>query len=353
MENVIYNLASGRHSASLKISVACLLELGHLSDKLREVGVESSLVPRMIPGFSIVYPRRLIRFIQESGCDIVHTHSGCWSKVAAACARIPGMKLIYTEHGRGFPDSKQQIFLDRIAMRSTDKVVAVGDSLKGYLIRTVKLPEGKVVTIRNGVDTERFKPSTEREEVRRELGYSHNNVVIGIVARLAPVKNHRLLINAFRIVAGKCPEARLLIVGDGALRADLESMVSQFLLNEKVTFVGDRSDVPRLLTGIDISTLSSRSEGTSLTLLEAMSSGLPVVATAVGGNPAIIEDRVNGFLTDLDEETYAERLDTLIQSPELRIRMGEKARQTVIDDWSAKKMIIAYQELYQGLIGGR
>lgn len=98
MENVICNLASGRDSAKLEISVACLQELGHLSDKLRQFSVESSLVPRMIPGFSIVYPYRLIRFISKLGCDIVHTHSGCWYKVAAACARIPSMKLIYTEH---------------------------------------------------------------------------------------------------------------------------------------------------------------------------------------------------------------------------------------------------------------
>ncbi|MCP4631412.1 MAG: glycosyltransferase [candidate division Zixibacteria bacterium] len=355
MENVIYNLASGRDHSRYDISVGCLNEMGHLSEKLKSDGVESFLIPKMIPGISMFYPRQLIKFIKKSGCDIVHTHSGCWAKVAAACAQISSVKLIYTEHGRTFPDPKFMIWQDRLAIRSTDMVVTVGDTLKEYMVDTVGLPAEKVMTIFNGIDTDRFKPSEDiRKSVRNEFGYSDENVVISIVARLAPVKNHRFLIDAFSEVVRKHPEARLLIIGDGPLRPDLESQASSLNLNDKINFAGDRIDVPRLLTGADISTLSSVSEGISLTLLEAMSTALPVVATDVGGNSTIIKNNVLGYLipSDADKiDTYVSRFSELIISPELRQRLGNSARERVLEQWSLKGMVNDYEKLYEELVG--
>ncbi len=351
MENVIYNLATAYDKSKFNLKVGCLHELGALSTKMEGHGVESKLVPGMIPGVSMIYPRRLIEFIRRSKCDIVHTHSGCWPKVAAACSRIGNVKLVYTEHGRTHPDPRLTVFLDALAARATDRVVAVSEPLRKYLISRVGVPENKIMTINNGIDTERFRPSNDGVAVRRELGYSDNEVVIGIVARLAPVKNHRYLIDAFRLVAQKAPQARLLIIGDGPLRTSLQDFTAAYDLDDRVTFLGDRMDVPRLLTGVDISVLSSQSEGISLTLLEAMSSGLPVVATAVGGNPDIIQDRKNGLLVDTDNvPAFADSLSTLVESSELRSKMGQRGREHVVANWSLRAMNKKYEELYEQLL---
>ncbi|MBD3235046.1 MAG: glycosyltransferase [candidate division Zixibacteria bacterium] len=352
MENVIYNLATGFDKSRFKLSVGCLVELGHLSDRLREFDIESEVVPGMIPGLSLIYPGQLIKFIRQSGCDIVHTHSGCWAKVAAACAFIRKVKLIYTEHGRTFPEPKVNILQDRISARFTNRIVAVGDPLNRYLIDRVGLHPEKVVTIRNGIDTERFKSSDERESVRREFGFTDNDVVIVIVARLAPVKNHSFLIDTFHTVSSIFPQARLLIIGDGPLRSQLENQAVSLKLTDKVVFTGDRHDVPRLLAAADIATLCSHSEGISLTLLEAMSSQLAAVATDVGGNPDIVTHGENGYIVKLnDKSDYADKLSKLIHSGDLREKFGIKARNEVVASWSLKGMVDAYQRLYQELAG--
>lgn len=350
MENIIYNLASGVDSCCFDIKILCLNKIGPLSEKLSEIGIKSELAGKMMPGLSMIYPAQLIKTIKQSGCQIVHSHSGCWFKVASACARIPGIKHIYTEHGRTFPERKLQIYMDQYSVRRTDKVVAVGTILHQYLIDEIHLPPDKIININNCIDTDRFKPSSNRDAIRNELGYSDNDIVIAIVARLAQVKNHELLIDAFNIVAQNQYRAKLLIIGDGPLRDQLEEKTSQYGLNEKIKFLGDRDDVERILPAADISTLSSLSEGISLTVLEAMSCGLPVVATSVGGNPSIISDRENGFLIKSgDLDNYVEALNKLIDSAELRITMGIKARKNVIDNWSLKIMVNKYEELYDEL----
>lgn len=351
MENVIYNLAVAHDPNRVKLQVACLEEIGPLSQKLAEHGISSELIPRMTPGVSMIYPATLISFIRHSGCQIVHTHSGCWSKVATACVWIPGIKLIYTDHGRASPEMRDRIFLDRIAVKLTDRVVAVGEPLRDYLINTVRLPARKVVTIKNGIDAARFAPSDKNHDaVRTELGFAPTDVVITMVARLAPVKNHKLLIDTFNALAGRYPQARLLIIGDGPLRGELESKVAHYSLRQKITFAGDRPDVERLLAGADIATLSSQSEGISLTLLEAMATGLPVVATNVGGNPTIITEGQDGYLVDQNVPSYSAALGRLIESVSLRRSLGGKARTTVIEKWSVKQMADQYQELYAELV---
>ena len=352
MENVIYNLVSAHNQDRLKLHVACLESVGPLSEKLKAKGVATDLLPRMTPGVSMVYPSALISYIREFGCQIVHTHSGCWAKVAIACAWIPKVKLVYTDHGRAFPELRDRIFWDRVSVKFTDRVVAVGEPLREYLINTVKLPEEKVMTIRNGIDTERFKPSpSSRDAVRRELGYSAEQVVIAMVARLAPVKNHRLLIDTFAKLSSTNQTVRLLIIGDGDLRGALENQVAELQLFDKVKFTGDRPDVDRLLCAADIATLSSQSEGISLTLLEAMSTGLPVVATNVGGNPTIITEGHDGFLVGQDTESFATALAKLAASDSLRKTMGAAARKTIEQKWSVNQMADQYEELYAELVG--
>lgn len=351
MENIIYNLAVGHNNSRVKLKVLCLERIGGLSKNLAKLGIQEQLAGKMVPGISLIYPAGLIKLIKQSGCDIVHTHSGCWFKVAIACAFIPGVKMIYTDHGRFFPESKMRVFLDKMSIHFTDKVVAVGANLKNYLISKVKLPAKKVIQINNCIDSNRFFPAGNNEGIRKELGYAVDDVIIIIVARLAPVKNHRFLINTFKELSKKYPNAKLMIVGDGPLRNELEDLTAELQLGDKVNFMGDRNDVPKLLQAADFATLSSLSEGISLTILEAMSTGLPVVATAVGGNPSIITDGEDGYLADSgDLEAYSNCLEKLVDSCELRIEMGRKARETIVAKWSLNIMTKKYEELYAELV---
>lgn len=347
MENVIYNLAIGHNNSRVKLNVLCLEKIGGLSNELEKLGIQKQLAGKMVPGISLIYPAGLIKLIKQSGCDVVHTHSGCWFKVAMACAHLPHVKLVYTDHGRMFPESRLMVVMDKIAARFTHKVVAVGAALKSYLISNVKLPAEKVIQINNCIDSNRYLPAANNEDIRKELGYDVDDVVIVVVARLAPVKNHRLLIDAFRELSARFPKARLMIVGDGSLRNELENMTAEYQLEGAVNFLGDRNDVPRLLQAADIATLSSFSEGVSLTILEAMSTGLPVVATAVGGTPTIITDGENGYLVKSNDiESYSECLGKLLESSDDRARMGQNARKHILANWSLSRMTKEYEELY-------
>lgn len=350
MENVIYNLATGIDRTQFDLKLLCLQAIGPLSDKLLKIGVKSDLMGRMIPGLSMIYSPGLINYIRQSGCHIVHTHSGCWSKVASACALLPQVKLVYTDHGRSYPELKQLIFLDRIASRFTDKMVAVGTPLRDYLVNTVGLSSDKIITIRNGIDTERFRPGGQRSEVRQEFGLADSDIVIAMVARLAKVKNHAFLLRAFKQVSEGRGNVKLMIIGDGELRQDLQTQVSNLGIDGNVIFCGDRTDVPRLLDGADIATLCSDSEGISLTILEEMSFGLPVVATDVGGNPTIIQTGENGFIVPVgDIDSYVSCLSKLVDDGNLRRSIGIIAHQTVVDNWSLTAMVSQYQDLYRTL----
>ncbi|MEE9442382.1 MAG: glycosyltransferase [candidate division Zixibacteria bacterium] len=351
MENVVYNLGVGVDPSRIHTQVGYLLWRGHLSDLLDKRNIKSEMIPRGFPVLSLIYPRQMIKYIKSSGCQIVHAHSGCWFKVAAACAHLPHIKLIYTDHGRTYPEKKLQIMMDRFSMRYTDKVVAVGSILQKYLIDGIGLPSEKVININNCIDTGRFSPCDTRIEIRKELDFSEDDLLIGIVARLAPVKNHRFLIKAFKQVSQKFPRARLLIIGSGPLKNDLEMQVDDLNLKEKIVFMGDRQDVPRLLNAMDFTTLSSLSEGVSLTILEAMASGLPVVATAVGGNSSIIKSGLNGILVESGNLTeYVIGLNRLLESKVVRVDMGNKARKYVVSEWSLSTMTTKYEDLYESLL---
>jgi len=351
MENVIYNLASSLSGSQVESTIGCLEEVGHLSVKLRDLGVESYLVPRMIPRLSMVYPGPLIRFIKESGCDIVHTHSGCWFKVAVACVYLPKVKLLYTEHGRTHPEPKAHVIMDRLSVHRSDRVIAVSDALQEYLVREIRLPARKVITIHNGIDTDRFAPAADRDRIRAEFGFGPENIVIGMVARLAPVKNQPYLVDAFERVYRHCPQARLICIGDGPSRGELEKYIASKNLGAVITLTGDRTDVARLVSAFDIATLSSRSEGISLTILEGMASGLPVVATRVGGNGEIITDGANGFLVGTDNiEAYSAKLTELAESAVLRKSFAENGRAHVKAHWSVTQMAASYTALYEELL---
>lgn len=341
MEQVVADLVKQTDHHEFVSVVACLNELGPIAKELISVGVKVLKVDKMVPILSYLYPGKLIKLIRGHNIDVVHVHSGCWHKAALAARYCGVKKIIYTDHGRKFPDSAKVMILDRLVSPITRHVVAVSDNLAEYLRINVGIPGKKIKVIINGIDVNRFLFSFNQIP-------GNTCLRLGIIARLAPVKDIATLIRAMAIVHQHNPNLLLSIVGDGPERYFLESLVSELGLAQVVSFLGFRRDIPSVLKEIDIFVLSSLSEGTSITLLEAMASGKPVVVTNVGGNPAIVEQGVNGLLVPPgDSEALARALLNLAGASELRRAMATANINKVAERYSIQSMARHYEALYR------
>lgn len=342
MEQVVADLITSLDHEKFTPVVACIESLGPIATELLTQGITVIQVDRMTPILSFVYPDKLIKLIRDYHIDVVHVHSGCWHKAALA-ARLCGVRnVIYTEHGRIFPDSKAVMFLDRLYSPLTRHVVTVSDSLAEYMCSAVGIPANKISVIINGINVERFR-------IARCFSSLGDSLRIGIIARLAPVKDIATLVQAMAIVYKRNPRLVLSVVGDGPERNSLESLVKELGLTSVITFTGFRRDIPEVLKEIDIFVLSSLSEGTSITLLEAMASGKPVVVTNVGGNPAIVEQGVNGFLVSAGEaDSLAQALLKLADDSELHQPMATANINKVTEHYSIQSMTRQYEALYRG-----
>jgi sugar transferase (PEP-CTERM/EpsH1 system associated) len=339
MEQVVADLVRNLDRGRFRPVVVCLETLGPIAQEITTRGIRVIQLPPMIPKLSLLFPAQLVKVIRETRADVIHAHSGCWFKAAMA-GRLAGVrKIIYTEHGRTFPDPKGVILMDRLISRLTSRVIAVSQELSEYLLEIVGIPDRKIEVIINGIDMNRFSTPS---------GKPHGTTVcIGIIARLAPVKDIGTLLKAMQIVLRECPDTLLQVVGDGPERDKLEKMAVDLGVGNKVEFSGFRRDIPEILSGIDIFTLTSLSEGTSITILEAMAAGIPVVATRVGGNPALIEEGVNGFLVSADhQEGLAQALLRLVRDESLRKRIGAINRKKAEEEHSIQSMTARYEKLY-------
>jgi glycosyltransferase involved in cell wall biosynthesis len=215
-------------------------------------------------------------------------------------------------------------------------------------VEDVRLPPGKVLAICNGVDTNRFSPGG-RSAARAALGIAIESIVIGTVARLDPVKDQLGLLRAFAQVGD--PRTVMVIAGDGPCRAELESAVSTLGLDGRVRFLGERKDVPRILAALDVFVLSSLGEGISNTILEAMGTGLPVIATRVGGNPELVSDGVTGLLVEpRSPAAFAAAIRQYVDDPRRAAEHGRAARELALSTFSLDRMVDAYGQLYSRLL---
>jgi glycosyltransferase involved in cell wall biosynthesis len=228
----------------------------------------------------------------------------------------------------------------------------VSEPLREYLLKRVRVPAEKVTVIANGVDTDLFRPASSvgtptvgRLRARFEIGQAP---VVGHVARLAPVKNQPLLVDAFAVVRERVPDARLIIVGEGDERPAIEARVAARGLGDVVHLAGEARDVPALLREFDVFALPSKAEGTSMSVLEAMASGVPVVASAVGGTPDVVaHGRCGVLVAPNDTAALAAALAELLDAPERRRELAFAARARVEELYSEPQVARRYEALYR------
>ncbi|PYM76606.1 MAG: sugar transferase [Candidatus Rokuibacteriota bacterium] len=296
---------------------------------------------------------RLVGLLRRLRPDVVHTRN--WSAFDGIMAgRLAGVgRIAHGEHGREFADphgrNRRRKILRRLLAPLVDSFTTVSDDLRRWLIEDVRIRAAKVVRIHNGVDTARYSPG-DRAEGRAALGIPSGGTVVGTVGRLNPVKGHVTLIRAFARLA--TADAVLVVAGDGPCRDELHQCAKTLGLGDRVRFLGERHDVPRVLRAMDVFVLPSIAEGISNTTLEAMATGLPVVATRVGGNAELVVHGTTGRLVPAENpEALAEGIAEYVSDPIRRLDHGARARARAVDVFGLDVMRDTYASLYARLGG--
>lgn len=335
---------------------------------LLPAAVEVVELPGMIAdaSYSRSSVQALSALIRTRRPDIVHTHGSLAGRIAA---RINQVKVVYTRHtaGESFSPHSPKWHLGRWMNRGlADRVIAVSGHIASILERE-GIPPSMIELIYNGVNLERFNPQ-DYDIARLKSRYGlEERLVCVVVARLEPVKGHRFLLEAWaklqmdsaaRSMDASGPETgslrsrtHLVLVGDGSLRADLEQQVQETGLQESVTFTGALNEVRPWLALADIIALPSLTEGLPIALIEAMAMQNACVASDAGGIPEVIQDEKNGLLVPAaDPPALAGALQRLVESAELRQRLGQAARQTVEERFDIRKLAEQCGRLYESIV---
>jgi glycosyltransferase involved in cell wall biosynthesis len=355
LERVVHDLAARLPEEGIESHVGCLNEGGAMLDDLAARGIPTLVMDKRAGRLDMRLILRLRRYFREHGIGVLHSHSsGCMLYGSLAAAITGGVRVVHTDHGRFFPEDPRALVEERWAARGCRRVVAVSRPLAGYLASAVGIPRRKIEVILNGVDLDIFHPpsgnGTRPRSLLAEWGWPADSVVLGLAARFYAVKNIPLLLEVLKRLIAPYPRARLLLAGDGPERGALESLIGQLDLTRHVRIVTWTDQVWEYYGLMDIFTLCSLSEGTSMTILEAMASALPVVASRVGGNPDLVTDGDTGLLFSSENgDDYFEKLDLLLSRPELRLAMGRRGRERAEAEFGVGGMVSRYARLYRQL----
>ncbi len=285
---------------------------------------------------------RLARLMKTRSCRLVHFHEAHGLAVGAAAARRAGVPLRFISRRVDFPVRSRSKYT-----RDIDAVIAISEGVRKVLLDS-GVPESLITIIPSGIDFSPFEQAGPRDFLRRELGFAPDEYLVGIVAALEDHKGHAYLIEASKIVREQAPKVRLVVVGAGSLRLELDRQARDLGVEDIVFFLGYRDDVPRILASLDLFVLSSHHEGMGSSLLDAMASRLPVVATRAGGIPEVVEDRETGLLVPpRDPPALARAILELYRDRGLAARLAGRGFEVVHRKFSAEAMAARIVELYE------
>lgn len=354
-EQVIAQLVRGLPEAEFVSLVACIDgNIGPMADAMRKQGVQVTALGRK-PGLDWSLVRRLRDLVRRERIDVLHGHQYTPWFYAWLAALGTGAKVVFTEHGRFYPDHYRwkALWLNPVMALTSQAVVAISEATRLALARYEFIPQSRVQRIYNGIEPLTPEPG-RGARVREAQGIPGTAFVLGTVARLDRVKNQGMLLDAAARMMVEDGNVWLLLIGDGPERQNLEQRADALGIRERVRFTGFQQRPGDYMQAMDLFLLTSWTEGTSMTLLEAMSLGLPCVATAVGGNPEIVEDGVTGRLVPCDDAGALYRhLCELRASPDDLARMGQQGRARFQDRFTVTKMVDAYAGLYRRISGSR
>ena len=353
-EMLVTEIVRRTRGSILEPTIFCLDGIGPLGEQLRDEGVEVINLKRGL-GRDYRVAWRMSRLIRQRGIELIHAHQYTPFFYAALAKLIPGtaFRLILTEHGRHFPDTvshKRRLTNRWLLGPLADAITGVCQFSMDGLEQQDGFSRQKITIIKNGIMLDRYTPTADRGAIRARLKLDPARRYIGNIARFHPVKDQAMLLHAFAGVVAARADVDLLLVGDGSLRGTLTELVRSLGLDSRVHFLGVRSDVPDILRALDVFALTSLSEAASLTLLEAMAAGIPVVVTAVGGNPELVRHGIDGLHVPRgDAGATARALLRILGDPGAASVMGSSARQRVVEHYQLDATIAAYIQLYKKL----
>ena len=358
LENGLVNLINHMPAERYRHAVVCLAGFGaEFRRRIRSEEVQVVSLEKR-PGKDFRAYWRMGRVLRDLRPSVVHTRNVGTVDMQWVAAAVSVRHRVHGEHGWYASDPQGRdpgnLRLRRACRPVIERYVCVSRDLARWLEHQVGVAPARIRQIYNGVDTARFIAGSSAASAPAGRVRDQRPLVIGTVGRLDPVKNHTALLRAFRSIVAREQtlgrNLRLAVVGEGPMRAELESLACEFGLANRVRFAGATDDVPGELCAIDIFVLPSLNEGISNTILEAMATGLPVVAARVGGNPEIVQDGVSGLLYAQDSGDGLESaLLRYVMDPDLRRSHGAAARRRVVQNFSLEAMVQRYLDLYDEL----
>ena len=362
LENGLVNIINRTPASRYRHAIVCLTESGAFEERLKNPVLPIVSLHRS-PGHDFGLYWSIWRALRSLKPAIVHTRNLSTLEAQIPAFFIKGLKTVPGEHGRDVFDlegkNKKYNALRKVIRPMVGCYIAVSNDLKSWLLETIRVRNGKVRQIYNGVDQKIFTPrGSARKNIAPKAFLSDDVIMIGTVGRLAAVKDQATLIEAFNLLVCNTPNAekrlRLVVAGDGPLREKLELLVSKLGLEELVWMTGDRNDIPDILRLLDVFVLPSIGEGISNTILEAMATALPVVATRVGGNPELIEHGKNGYLVPPgDPKRLARSIEQLLTDGVSRKSMGQAGLRKVQEQFNWDTTVENYLEVYDQLLAER
>ena len=354
LENGVVNVVNGLPEQSFRHAIIALTEASDFKQRLKRADVPVYTLNKK-PGKDPSFYFRLYSLLRKLRPTVVHTRNLATIE-GAFIARLAGVPLrIHGEHGWDVYDpdgsNKKYRALRRLMNPAVHRFVSVSKEIEKWLVTSVGIPAGKVMRICNGVDTQRFQPSVRRtRNVLPATIFSPGTIAVGSVTRFSEIKDPFNLVRAF-IEARRNPggqSLRLAMAGDGPMHADAVKLLREAQMEDVAWLPGSRDDVPQILAELDVFVLGSRREGISNTVLESMASGLPVVATAVGGNLELVVDGANGRLVPPgDSAAMARALLAYAVDPALRAAHGRESRARAEREYSLRRMLSDYESLYR------
>lgn len=332
---------------------------GEFAERLRHLQIPVTVLsPVDLAAWAGMTPLR--QLIREFRPDIIHTHgvrANLLGRLANKAEGFPA-RLVTTVHSvlkLDYPKFWKRVLFERFekwTWRYVDRFILVSRAMKQDFLKA-GLPQDRITVIHNAIQLPEEPPvRPEHSGLREELGLPQGTVLAGTVARLHPVKGHTYLIQAVKQLEAKYPDAHYVWIGGGDLQHQLKEEVAQAGLSKKIHFLGVRQDVPELLPQLDLFVLPSISEGLSVAILEALLAGVPVVTTAVGGSPEVVDEGRDGLLVpSKDPEALRQAIDRALSDPQTMKQMGQAGQQKVYREFSLECLVRETTDVYKGLIG--
>ena len=348
-EQVIRQIVLNTESLKVEHTIICLDgKIGELGQLLKAEDITVERFYRK-SGLDFKLIKELRRYINKNNVDILHCHQYTPYVYGVLASIFTKAKVIFTEHGRFYPDTYKwkRWLINPILSFFTKEIVAISKATADALVQYENFSKRRIKVIYNGIGYENTSSPSDQILLKNKLGININCLIFGTISRLDPIKNQKLMIASFSQVVKEYNNCRLLIIGDGPMMRELVELTEYYQIKEQVIFTGFIINPQHYLAIMDVFLLTSFSEGTSMTLLEAMAYLTPIIVTSVGGNPEIINSQCGMMVESDNKEQLIQAMIGLVDSISVRKKLAQQAKLRYELYFTEKKMIANYMNLYE------